>query len=594
MKLIGHAIASSPSLAVLVRLWKHLSSSKRNRFKLLIALMVIASAAEFISIGALIPFLGVLTAPETVYDHRLAQPMIEAWGLRSHNDLLVPATVLFASSILIACAVRILLLWASTRLAYATGSDIGIEIYRRTLYQPYAVHVSRNSSEIIDAVTTKTHAVINGVVYPLVNLAASSIILTTLLAGMLIYQPAIALLAFTSAGVIYVGIFRFSRRRLIDNSLRIADYSTRRIKALQEGLGGIRDLLIDGTQSTYCCIYREADLKLRKAQAENVFIGSSPRFIVEALAMVLIALLGLSLALHASGISAAIPLLGGLALGAQRMLPMLQQVYQGWTSFRGSRNSLMDVIDLLEQPMSDSPQNPPPLRFENVIRLEKIGFQYQPMGQLILDGVDLTISRGGRIGIVGATGSGKSTLLDIIMGLLLPTQGRLLVDGEPITERNQRAWQRHIAHVPQSIFLADATIEENIAFGVPRSEIDSARVYRAAEQAQIAASIQNWPQKYDTVVGERGVRLSGGQRQRIGIARALYRHADVIVLDEATSALDNATEDAVMASIDGLDRSITLIIIAHRTSTLRGCDFILELAEGHAITKPRGVAAANF
>lgn len=594
MKQSGHAVVGSAGFTVLGRLWKHLSGSRRLRFKLLIALMVVASAAELISIGAVIPFLGVLTAPENVYDHRLARPVIDALGLQSPRDLLVPATILFAASALLACAVRLFLLWTSTRLAYATGSDIGIEMYRRTLYQPYAVHVSRNSSEIIDAVTTKTHAVINGVVYPLVNVTACSIILAIILAALLVYHPVIALLAFASAGMVYLGISRLSRRRLIANSRRIAEQSTERIKALQEGLGGIRDLLIDGTQSTYCGIYREADLKLRKAQAENVFIGSSPRFLVEALAMALIAVLGLSLALQPGGISAAIPLLGGLALGTQRMLPMLQQVYQGWTSFRGSQKSLLDVIDLLEQPMPSSPQDAPPLRFENVIHLENIGFRYRPTGPLILDGIDLSIRRGSRIGIVGATGSGKSTLLDILMGLLPPTQGRLLVDGEVITEQNQRSWQRHIAHVPQSIFLADATIEENIAFGVPRAEIDSARVRRAAEQAQIAASIEEWPQKYDTVVGERGVRLSGGQRQRIGIARALYRQADVIVLDEATSALDGATEDAVMAAIDSLDRSMTLIIIAHRTSTLRGCDMVLELTEGRATTGSDVVATTSF
>jgi ATP-binding cassette subfamily B protein len=576
-------------------LWAHLSKARRGQFKGLVALMIAASAVELVSISSVIPFLSVLTAPENVYRHRWAAPVVQAFGLQNPRDLLVPATLIFAAVVLLACAIRLLLVWIGTRLSFATGSDIGIEIYRRMLYQPYSVHVSRNTSEIIDAVTAKTHAVINGVLYPLVNLTASLLIVTIVFLALLTYRPEIALLVFVSASVIYLILFRVTRSRLTANSEHIAYQSTKRIRALQEGLGGIRDLLLGGTQDTYCDIYKEADRKLRRAQAENAIIGASPRYLVEALAMCVIAALGFSLALRPGGVATAIPLLGGMALGAQRMLPMLQQIYQGWTSIKGSQKSLTDVISLLElQVPSDSQiPAPAPLPFACDVRFENICFRYVPTGPWILEGINLSIPRGSRIGLVGTTGAGKSTLIDVLTGLLQATAGRLLVDGVPITGTNQRAWQRHIAYVPQSIFLADATIEENIAFGFPVAEIDRARVYRVAEQAQIAATIDAWPLKYRTVVGERGVRISGGQRQRIGIARALYRQSDVIVLDEATSALDNVTEDAVMTSIQKLDRTLTIIVIAHRISTLKACDVVVELVGGRLAAVGRGELAVE-
>jgi ATP-binding cassette subfamily B protein len=212
--------------------------------------------------------------------------------------------------------------------------------------------------------------------------------------------------------------------------------------------------------------------------------------------------------------------------------------------------------------------------------LKKLYFRYGSNSDYVLKNLNLNIEKGSRVGFIGVTGSGKSTLLDIIMGLLQANSGTLEIDGQPITPANQRAWQLHISHVPQAIFLADSTIEENIAFGVPKSQIDNLLIKQVARQAQIAETIESWPAQYQTFVGERGIRLSGGQRQRIGIARALYKQADVIIFDEATSALDNKTEKAVMQAIEGLDQDLTILIIAHRLSTLKNCSQIFELAKG--------------
>jgi ATP-binding cassette subfamily B protein len=417
---------------------------------------------------------------------------------------------------------------------------------------------------------------------PVVTIASSSIMLCAILIALLAVDPIIAITAFGGFGVIYALIIKLTRKRLLSDSQLIARESTHVIKSLQEGLGGIRDVLIDGSQDTYCQIYSNADQALRRAQGNKLFISYSPRYGMETLGMLLIAVLAYALAKQPDGIGKAIPILGALALGAQRLLPVLQQTYGAWTSIRGGQALLQDTMQLLDQLLPYYAYQPPvtPLSFKQYLSLKHLSFRYSPQEPMVINNVDLTIAKGSRIGFIGTTGSGKSTLLDIIMGLLQPTEGVLEVDGKPITMLNYRSWQSHIAHVPQAIFLADSTIEENIAFGVHKNQIDHERVRQAAQQAQIAKTIETWPKKYQTFVGERGIRLSGGQRQRIGIARALYKQADVIIFDEATSALDNETEQAVMKAIENLSDELTILIIAHRLSTLKNCTNIIELSGG--------------
>ena len=574
---------SNQSITTLLkRLWHHISPRRRGQFGLLLVLMLLASFAEILSIGAVLPFLGVLTVPERVFEHAAAQPVIHALGLTAPEQLLLPLTIAFGSAVLIAGAMRLLLLWASTRLSFAIGADLGISIYRRTLYQPYAVHVARNSSEVISGISGKANGAIYNTVLPVLTIISASLMLITILIALLTVEPVISLLTFGGFGLIYVLIIRLTRRKLLTDSQCVARESVQVIKSLQEGLGGIRDVLIDGSQATYCQIYRNADLLLRRAQGNGAFISASPRYAVEALGMLLISVLAYTLAQQTDGIAKAIPVLGALALGAQRLLPILQQAYGSWIGIQSGQASLQDTLELLDQPLPDYVDQPAaqPLAFKHNISLKQLAFRYSPQTPYILKQLNLTIAKGSRVGFIGTTGSGKSTLLDIVMGLLQPTDGALEIDGQPLTPTNNRAWQVHIAHVPQAIFLADSTIEENIAFGVPIDQIDPQRVMQAAQQAQIADSIESWPKQYQTFVGERGIRLSGGQRQRIGIARALYKQADVIIFDEATSALDNETEQAVMEAIEGLSEDLTLLLIAHRITTLKNCTQIVELGKG--------------
>jgi ABC-type bacteriocin/lantibiotic exporter with double-glycine peptidase domain len=568
-----------PIIQLLQRLLSHINPRFRKKFGLLLTLTFFTSLAESVSIAILFPFLGVLASPELIFKTNSLQPIIKMLGIISPSQLLLPLTIFFGLSVLIAGVMRLLLLWATNYLSYAIGSDLSKNIYRRTLYQPYRIHCERNSSEVISGISSKTANVIN-VIYGILILINSTIMLIVILVALLSINAVVALATFSCFGLIYLVIIRLTTKRLLINSQISSRESTQVIKSLQEGLGGIRDILIDGSQATYCQIYNNADQPFRRAQGNSQFISQAPRYAVEALSMLFIAILAYVLTQQAD--NKAISILGALALGAQRLLPLLQQAYAAWSGIKSSQFSLQDSLELLDQPL---PKNIDQselhiLPFKHNIELKQLSFRYNLQTPYVLKNININILKGSRVGFVGATGSGKSTLLDIVMGLLSPTNGTLTIDGRVVKLLNQRAWQTHIAHVPQTIFLADSSIEENIAFGIPKDQINHERVRQSALQAQILDSIESWPKKYQTIIGERGIRLSGGQRQRIGIARALYKQASVIIFDEATSALDSKTENAVMNAIESLDADLTLLIIAHRLTTLKNCTQIIELSEG--------------
>jgi len=547
---------------------------------------LLSALAEVVSLGAVLPFLAVLTSPERAFKYPIVLRVMRLSSITSLKQLVLLMAVGFAVAAMVAGASRMLVLWVSTRVAYGAGADFGSELYRRTLYQPYHVHIMRNSSELISAVTGKVEETVHvlGLMLTLLNACMLLIFITS---ALFVIDPTVASLATAGFGGGYALITWVTRRRLARNSRRVAVEHTQLVKALQEGLGGIRDVLLDGTQAVYCEIYRNADHALRRAQGNTVFVSGSPRFVMESLGMVLIAALAFGISRAAGGVAAALPVLGALALGAQRLLPVLQQGYSAWATIVGSQTALATTLQLLDQPVPADAllPTPPPLTLTDTLRFDAVRFRYSPNSPWVVNNLNLTISRGARVGFVGSTGSGKSTTLDLMMGLLTPTSGELLVDGRPIVGSIVRAWQQTIAHVPQSIFLADASIAENIAFGVRRGEIDIERVRQAALQAQIADFIENRPNGYDALVGERGIRLSGGQRQRIGIARALYKQASLLVFDEATSALDTVTEQSVMDAIEALDRNLTIVLIAHRLSTVQRCDVIVELDHGAVVAQ---------
>lgn len=571
---------------LLLGIWAHLSHRRRIQLGLLLLVMLASGGAELLSLGAVLPFLAVLSDPDRLSQQPLLQFLASRMGFSQAGELLLPVTLAFAAAASLAALVRLTNLWLNGRLAAAVGSDMSCEAYRRTLYQPYLVHVQRNSAAVITVTIGQigqTVAALNS----LLQLITSSVVAAGLLAGLLLIDAPVAVGTAVLFGSAYGLLAIIARRELRSNGQKIAEASSQQLKALQEGLGAIRDVLLDSSQSHYLQIYQKSDRPQRQLIAKIAFIGTFPRYALEALGMVAIASLGGLIVVQRGAGSAVIPLMGALALGAQRLLPAFQQMYSGWAALKAYNAAMNAVLDMLNQPLQPQPRLVRPMPFRECIRMEGVHFRYVPDQQEILRGLDLEIRRGERIGFIGSTGSGKTTAADLLMGLLTPTSGRLVVDGtdlsDPIHPERLAAWRSSIAHVPQSIYLSDSSIAENIAFGVPSCQIDMDRVEKAAKYAQISEFIESRPEGYSSFVGERGIRLSGGQRQRIGIARALYKECSVIVFDEATSSLDVSTEEAVMEAVEGLSRDLTILIIAHRLSTIRNCDRVVRLDHGKAV-----------
>jgi len=580
---INSAPEQNRSLHMLyLRLWKHLSRRQKKQLILIFFLILGAAVAEVATVSAVVPFLGALTSPDKLVEQSLFRPLLNMYPTENNQDILLPLTILFCSVISIAATIRILLVWTQTHVSRTIGTTWSCKIYEQTLYQPFSTHLRRNTSEIISGVQKGSELSTNAI-FPALNMLGSACILITIFVALIAINTRVAIATFLGLSLIYLTIIYSTKRLVYKNSRTIAHNAVSVNKSLQEGLGGIREVLIDGTQQFYARIFRQSMFPLHRALASNQAAGQYPRYAIEALGMILIATLAFLSGNQTGEQSNIIPAVGALALGIQRILPIAQQIYASYLSIRGSEVGILDALELLDQkpPRYSSNSNVGPLHFNDSIELKGLSYSYNGHPPFVLSDVNFKIKKGARVGIIGATGSGKSTLLDIIMGLLEPTNGIILIDGIAITSRNIRQWQKRLAHVPQTIFLADSTIAENIALGIPADSIDFSRVERAAVTAQISDTIESLPDRYLTTVGERGIRLSGGQRQRLGIARALYKNADVIILDEATSALDYTTETAVMAEFGALNQNLTILIAAHRVSTLKECDLIIDLTKVH-------------
>lgn len=569
------------SFFLLKKVWKHLGVNRKRQFIVLAILMVLTAISEVIGLGILIPFITILTSPDIILKYSIFKWLMEKFNILSTAELVLPLTVLLIASAFLSGAMRLVQLWLNGKLSYLAGADISSEIYRRTLYQPYSTHVSRNGSTVISGLTVK----VNGTVvsfYYFLTLISSTVLFVIMTIALVLINPQVALIVAGICGLFYGILSKVTGARLRRNSVLISDGQSLVVKSLQEGLGGIRDILLDGTQPVYYNIYHKADKKLREIQGQNLFINGSPRFVMESAGIILIGILAYVLHNQEGGVVRALPLLATLAVGAQRLLPCLQLMFAMWSAIEANHASLADTVEFLDQPVTEevTKKDIQPLDLQKVIEFKDVYFRYHPDGPWVLEGFNLTIPKGSRVGFVGATGSGKSTALDLLMCLLKPTSGQINVDGNLIAGDLVRRWQKSIAHVPQNIFLSDASLAENIAFGIPKEEIDFSLLKLASEQAQVAEFVESRSGSYDVCVGERGVRLSGGQRQRIGIARALYKKARVLIFDEATSALDSMTEKKVMESIEGLNKDLTILIIAHRLSTIQKCDFIVMMDAG--------------
>lgn len=576
---------SNNSVFLLFLLWKNFSNKRKKQLAILLLLMILSGFADAFSLASIMPFLGVIINPSKISSLPLIGKLPDSFNIHSSNNLIIIFTLIFTSATLIAAALRVLNIFISNRLSAVIGTDLSCEAYRRTLFQDYESYLKRSSNEIIAAATSITANVVISI-YSALQIFTSGFIFIALLTTLLYINWAIAFITAMLICLVYLILAINLKTRLSSNSSFIVKYTNNQVKALQEGLGGFREVYLNNHQVWYLKIYELADKQLRLKISENAFLNLFPKYVLEAFGMLILAFITLFLTKNSSENDAIIPTIGAFALGAQRILPTTQLIYSSWTNIQSRNESMRKILQMIRQPIKGSKNNLriKSLPFKNSINLENVSFKYKGSENIILDNVNLAINKGEKVGFYGKTGSGKSTLIDLIMGLLLPTKGEIKIDGIRVSKSSDfsknKSWQSNISHVPQSIFLVDATIAENIAFGIPYQKIDFELVEKVAEIAQLHDLILKSKNGYFTLVGERGVRLSGGQRQRIGIARGLYKRSNVLILDEATSALDLITEQKVMRGIFNLDSEITLLIIAHRLSTLDNCDKMVEIAKG--------------
>lgn len=568
---------------LLLGLIRHIGRRRVFQYTILLFLTIIGAVAEVISLSAIVPFIAVLTNPSEIFNYEIVSANAEILGINKPQDMLLPLTIVFSVAATTAGIMRLLLLWVGIKVGNSTGADLSTKVFDISLHQPYSVHIDRNGSEIISGITQKVNAA-SAVLVSLVIIVTSSILFISILTTLLFIDPKVASSVGSIFGFFYFLIAWFSRKKLKKNSKNQAAEHTNGIRIIQEGLGSIRDVIIGNLQNFYIRAYDKSIRTLQKSRGENSFINQAPRFVMESLGIVMIASLSYFLSSNSNGESLILPTMGALALGAQRLLPLLQQIYGNWSVIKGSHAEIVDVLSLLDSSKNVNKSNELiQISFHKNLSINDASFKHKGEQSYILKNINLVIEKGMSIGIVGDTGSGKSTMLDLLMCLIKPNIGAVNIDNKILSDSNRIAWQRNIAHVPQDIFLVDATIMENIAFGVPIVEINLERVKEAASCAQIASFIEATPLKYNSIVGESGVKLSGGQKQRIGIARALYKDANVLFLDEATSALDNKTEKAVIESLEKINKNLTLIMIAHRISTLQHCDTIIKLDKGNIV-----------
>jgi ATP-binding cassette, subfamily B, bacterial PglK len=580
----------SSYISLLIRLWVQLSKRRRRQFLLLIPLTGISSIAEILSLTIILPYLSVLIAPEKILNNEYAIKLLP--NIRNHTkeELVLILTVALVIATAVSITLRLTLMWANTKISLRAVGELSTELYRRVLYQPYINHISQNSSETLTLIGSKVGSSIN-FLNQSSSLLSSTIIISSLILTLIVIDPVTTISSILFFGLSYYLIALVVKLRLRYAGKLISSETPNAIKALQEGLGGIRNVILDNSQEIYCTLFEGADRKIRNANISIIFISSAPRYILEGLGITFIVFFAYSMFESGVGLDNLIPVLGALAIGAQRILPLLHGAYSSWVTIISSESNVSDVLSALEQsePHNKSLFLVTPMRFSNSIHLNSVKFQYPSQKSFQIKDVNLIIEKGDKIGIIGATGSGKSTLLDILMGLLVPTGGQIFVDGVAITVENKTAWQMNISHVQQNIFLIDATVAENIALGEDINEIDIHKVRRAAEMAQISGFIESKEDGYYSRVGERGVNLSGGQRQRMALARALYKNTPVLVLDEATSALDIKTETEVMDAIHELGSEITVIIVTHRLDSLKFCNKIYSLDDGCLLENISGI-----
>lgn len=552
-------------------------------------MMLVMALLDMLGVASILPFIAVLANPALVETNPILSWVYELSvnvGVASVEQFLFLLGFLVFVLLVFSLTFKALTTYAQTRFALMREYSIGKRLVEGYLHQPYSWFLNRHSADLGKTILSEVQTVIYNGIQPLMTLLSQSAVAIALLGLLLLVDPLLAVLVGLVLGIAYGGILAFMSSWLNNLGKARIQANQERYTVVSEAFGAAKEVKAGGLESVFIERFAKPAEIYAKGQATAQIIAQVPRFVLEAVAFGGMLLVILYLMTQSGSFASALPIIALYAFAGYRLMPALQQIYGSVTQLKFAGPALKALHTDLSglSPMEPYKQELDSLVLNNCIELKNIVYQYPKADSPALNGIDINIPARSKVGLVGATGSGKTTTVDLIMGLLEAREGQFFVDGQLINTRNRRQWQKSIGYVPQNIYLADDTVWANIAFGLAPEMIDQQAVERAARIANLHDFvIQNMPQGYCTMVGERGVRLSGGQRQRIGIARALYHNPSVLVLDEATSALDNLTEQAVMEAVHNLSHRITIILIAHRLTTVRECDQIYLFEKGKVI-----------
>jgi len=578
------------------RLWAIFDAGERRGLVLLLGLILLLAFVEMVGVSSIMPFLAVASDPTLVESNRYLAWAYGLLGFESTSSFLVFLGASVTAFIVLQNLFTILVKYAKARFSHMRGHSLSQRLLAKYLSHPYVFFLNQNSADLSKNVLGEVQHVVNGYLTPMLDGITDIVVVVAVAFVLLMIDPWVAVLVALVVGGVYGLIFFGVKRWLSRLGQKRLDANTERFTTTMEAMAGIKDVKLLGKERFFLERFARPSRRMARASTKIDVIGKTPAFLLNAVMYGGIVGAITVIMAYSDDVSRYVPIIGVYVLAGSRLMPKVQNLFLALSKVRAYQSVVELVFDHLahtEYPAGKAPAETAlsaleitPLPFDRELSIENISFHYPGAEEHVIHNQNLSIHKNTTVGLVGATGCGKTTLVDIVLGLLRPTEGRLLIDGVEVTEENLRAWQANLGYVPQSIYLTDGTITDNIAFGIPAERIDHEAVHRAAHIANLGQFIENeLPGAYNATIGERGLRLSGGQRQRLGIARALYSDPHVLVMDEATSALDGLTESAIMEAIETLTGSKTIIIIAHRLATLKDADVIYMLDKGRVVAQ---------